>query len=435
MPRNCPSCGRENADDVDFCESCGSYLRWEPTRAATPAVAPPAPQTPPAPAQPEQPAQPAAPPQQPAQPAPPPQQVQAPPPAQPAAPAPAQQPQPAQPQPAPQQPAQAQPPPPEPQPEAKPEPKKRRWGRKKAPKVPGIQGGGVQGPKVRGPRVSAPRVNVGPGGVRVQAPRVQAPRVQAPRVKAPRVKQPKVPTTPKGFMKAFKKMKLPGGAAAKGGGDSGAVSTGPVAPQPAETWHWDAVGQEGGRGKVVAVFLALVLLAAGGAAAAWYFLVRDDGGTEPAKAAATQLTPRQFVGRLEPLLVRSASDRARISTAVTAVAACTLDPGTAGAQVAQTVRGRRAVLRQVQRLRAPNAQTRRAAALLARSMSTSAAAGTNYGHWIAAANGACPKRTGPDYAKALAANVQAQSAKTAFARTYNPIARRFGRRTWTAGQF
>jgi len=426
MPRNCPSCGHENADDVDFCASCGGYLRWEPTRAATPAVAPPPPQTPPAPAAPAQPEQPAAPP---------PQQAQAPPPAQPAAPAPAQ-PQPAQPPPAPQQPAQVQPLPPEPEPEVEREPKKRRWGRKKAPKVPGVQGGGVQGPRVSGPRVSAPRVNVGPSGVRVSGPRVQAPRVQAPRAQAPRLKQPTVPTSPKGLLDKLKKTKVPGGGAAKGGGDSGAVGTGPVAPQPAETWHWDAVGQEGGgRGKVVAVFLALLLLAAGGAAAAWYFFVRDDGGTEPARAAATRLTPRQFVGRLEPLLVRSASDRARISTAVTAVAACTLDPGTAGAQVAQTVRGRRAVLRQVRRLRPPNAQTRRAAALLARSMSTSAAAGTSYGRWIAAANGACPKRTGPDYASALAANVQAQSAKAAFARTYNPIARRFGRRTYTAGQF
>jgi beta-lactam-binding protein with PASTA domain len=28
--RTCSSCGRENADDTDFCE-CGEYLRWEPT--------------------------------------------------------------------------------------------------------------------------------------------------------------------------------------------------------------------------------------------------------------------------------------------------------------------------------------------------------------------------------------------------------------------
>ena len=303
--------------------------------------------------------------------------------------------------------------------------------------MPGVQGGGIQGPKVRGPRVSAPRVNVGPSGVKVQAPRVQAPRVQAPRVKAPRVKQPKVPTSPQGFMKSLKKMKLPGGGAAKGGGDSGAVGTGPVAPQPAETWHRDAVGQESGRGKSLVVGIVLLLLAALGAGAAWFFFVRDDGGAEPAKAktSAPRLTRRQFVARLEPLLIRSAADRRRISTAVTDVAACTLDPGTAGAQVAQTVRGRRVVLRQVRALRPPNAATRQAAALLVRSMQTSAAAGTNYGNWIAAANGACPKRAGPDYAKALAANVQAQSAKAAFARTYNPIARSVGGRTFTAGQF
>ena len=47
--RICPSCGRQNADEQDFCV-CGEYLRWEPTRAlptvpAKPA-APPAPETP-----------------------------------------------------------------------------------------------------------------------------------------------------------------------------------------------------------------------------------------------------------------------------------------------------------------------------------------------------------------------------------------------------
>ena len=41
--RVCPSCERENPDDVDFCQSCGQYIRWEPTMlapAVTPAAAP-----------------------------------------------------------------------------------------------------------------------------------------------------------------------------------------------------------------------------------------------------------------------------------------------------------------------------------------------------------------------------------------------------------
>jgi beta-lactam-binding protein with PASTA domain len=44
--RTCPSCGRQNADDQDFC-ACGEYLRWEPTSllpsASAPAAAPAAP--------------------------------------------------------------------------------------------------------------------------------------------------------------------------------------------------------------------------------------------------------------------------------------------------------------------------------------------------------------------------------------------------------
>ena len=46
--RVCVKCGHENAADVDFCEQCGEYLRWEPTRhiaavpPTPPAEAPPA---------------------------------------------------------------------------------------------------------------------------------------------------------------------------------------------------------------------------------------------------------------------------------------------------------------------------------------------------------------------------------------------------------
>src|SRR3954467_5000317 len=39
--RTCQSCGKENPDDLDFCE-CGEYLRWEPTgfvQAITPEMA------------------------------------------------------------------------------------------------------------------------------------------------------------------------------------------------------------------------------------------------------------------------------------------------------------------------------------------------------------------------------------------------------------
>src|SRR5829696_6286814 len=37
--RTCQSCGKENADDQDFC-TCGEYLRWEPTGYAMPAITP-----------------------------------------------------------------------------------------------------------------------------------------------------------------------------------------------------------------------------------------------------------------------------------------------------------------------------------------------------------------------------------------------------------
>jgi beta-lactam-binding protein with PASTA domain len=52
MARVCPSCGHENADDDDFCGSCGSFLRWDPTR-TTPAVPEPELEIVPPPVEPE----------------------------------------------------------------------------------------------------------------------------------------------------------------------------------------------------------------------------------------------------------------------------------------------------------------------------------------------------------------------------------------------
>jgi hypothetical protein len=252
--------------------------------------------------------------------------------------------------------------------------------------------------------------------------------------RAPRLKQPKIPRTPKDLMKAFKK--LPGGGGGgKGGGDSGVVEGAPVAPQPVETWHWDAVGQEKSGGKKgLVVLLLLLLLAGAGAAAGWWFFVREDDEASAAPTAAAA-TPKTFVTGLEPLLVRSARDRVRISRAVTGVGSCSLAPGPAGQQIGQTVAGRNAVLRQVRRVQPPNAQIRRVRGMLERSLTLSAAAGREYSVWIASFNGACPVRAGPEYAKALATNRRAQASKVAFARAYNPIARRVGGRIWRSTQF
>jgi beta-lactam-binding protein with PASTA domain len=50
MARACLKCGHENPDDVDFCEQCGEYVRWELSgvRQAVPAPPPAAPAAPPA---------------------------------------------------------------------------------------------------------------------------------------------------------------------------------------------------------------------------------------------------------------------------------------------------------------------------------------------------------------------------------------------------
>ena len=144
-------------------------------------------------------------------------------------------------------------------------------------------------------------------------------------------------------MKSFQKLGKGGGKKGGGGSNEG---EGQVAAQPAETWHWDAVGEESGRGKGLFVLLLLLLFAGAGAAAGWYFFIREDKAAAPVPAA-TAITPKQFVARLEPLLLRSAKDRGCGSRAVTGVGACSIAPGPAAAQIRQTIQGRRAVLRQV----------------------------------------------------------------------------------------
>jgi beta-lactam-binding protein with PASTA domain len=52
MARACLKCGHENPDDVDFCEQCGEYVRWELSGVRQAVPAPPPPQAP----QPESPA-------------------------------------------------------------------------------------------------------------------------------------------------------------------------------------------------------------------------------------------------------------------------------------------------------------------------------------------------------------------------------------------
>jgi beta-lactam-binding protein with PASTA domain/Tol biopolymer transport system component len=83
VARACLKCGHENPDDVDFCEQCGEYVRWELSgiRQAVPAPPPPPPAPP---AQTPQPEAPVAAPPPPAEAPPPPPPQAAPPPVEPA---------------------------------------------------------------------------------------------------------------------------------------------------------------------------------------------------------------------------------------------------------------------------------------------------------------------------------------------------------------
>ena len=86
---------------------------------------------------------------------------------------------------------------------------------------------------------------------------------------------------------------------------------------------------------------------------------------------------------------------------------------------------------------APNAQTRRLVRSLDRSLALSIQAGTAYGRWLDDLAGggaaACQNPTANEHWRAAQViNGRTQTAKQQFVRSYNPLARRFDRRTWTS---
>jgi serine/threonine-protein kinase len=141
-----------------------------------------------------------------------------------------------------------------------------------------------------------------------------------------------------------------------------------------------------------------------------------------------------FVGRVEGFLAQSANGRREIVNALAQVGRCSISPSDGAVRVSSVARNRQSVLNQLAALRTPTAQTARIAELLQGALRHSVEADRHYRDWLRygySQSGSCSPSHDSEYSAGDQESYKATTAKKAFLRVFNPLARRFGRRTWT----
>lgn len=184
----------------------------------------------------------------------------------------------------------------------------------------------------------------------------------------------------------------------------------------------------------VRLLVATVGVAAALVAAALVAALLLRGGND---AATTTTRPdpelASFVVKIENFLAQSQTGRREIGTAVVGALECSIPPPVVAARLDRIQENRQSLLQQLAALRVPDDPSAlRAFDLLQQSARASIAADWHYRDWLRALK-TCPK-TGPPK-NATAADAVATHAKRRFLSAFNPLARRFGRTTWTVSDF
>jgi DNA-binding SARP family transcriptional activator len=181
---------------------------------------------------------------------------------------------------------------------------------------------------------------------------------------------------------------------------------------------------------VVAGVAAIALLA--GAVVALAFA--RGGSSSPNPSSATDL--RTFVFRVENLLVQSRAGRREVAAAIRGVERCRLGPRVAIDRLNRVQRNRQSLLQQVAALAVPSHPgAERSADLFQKAEQHSIAADWHYRDWLAKRTSCGPPERNADLHAAWAADKSATHAKDQFVAAFNPLARRFHRRSWQATEF
>jgi DNA-binding SARP family transcriptional activator len=145
---------------------------------------------------------------------------------------------------------------------------------------------------------------------------------------------------------------------------------------------------------------------------------------------------RTFVFRVENLLVQSRAGRRDVSAAIRGVERCRLGPRVAIDRLNRVQRNRQSLLQQVAALAVPSpAAAERSADLFQKAEQRSIAADWHYRDWLAKRTTCGPPERSPDLHAAWAADKSATHAKNQFVAAFNPLARRFHRRSWQPTEF
>jgi DNA-binding SARP family transcriptional activator len=198
-------------------------------------------------------------------------------------------------------------------------------------------------------------------------------------------------------------------------------------PSPARPRRGIVLAAAGVAAACVVAVAAVVLLAA-----------RDGDGTgtpPPPPAAAAPLRP--FVVKLEGFLVQSGEGRALVGQLVRQALECRVPADRALSRLASVERNRQSLLEQVAALSVPDdPQALDVSQRFQRAIQASMAADLRYREWLESLRGGCTPARAARLLRATGQDdAQATTAKKAFLQVYNPLARRFGRRTWSAGAF
>jgi hypothetical protein len=192
----------------------------------------------------------------------------------------------------------------------------------------------------------------------------------------------------------------------------------PRLPSPSRRWL------AAGTAAVALVGVAVAALAIRG----------SDGASSASDPATARL--RTFVDRIENVLEQSAAGRDEVSAALTGGLNCSIAPRVAGARVASVADNRQSILLQLGSLQTPTEQADEVVTLLQRSLQQSIEADRHYRDGFFAVTGSeskCPLQPNSDFERAGRSSARATVAKKRFAAAFNPLAERFGERTWSAG--
>jgi len=141
-----------------------------------------------------------------------------------------------------------------------------------------------------------------------------------------------------------------------------------------------------------------------------------------------------FVDRIENLLAQSASGRKQLGKALGSAYACTAAPTDVAQEVRSVATNRQSILDQLGNLRTQTAQENNIVSLLQNALTHSIESDRHYGDWLSSQT-SCPLVTTQDQTAAQQSDKLANAAKNAFAGAFNSLARRFHKRTWSAGEF